>query len=270
VGADVVRVTAVAAISPGRLCPDLRMVYTLHHPYEPRLSAFYAGFPDVHYVAISGDQLSREPGLPNCRVIHHGLDPSRYAYTDRPGDYVCFVGRLAPEKGAHTAIDAAARACVPIRVAGQVHPPDREYAGRELAGRLSAPHVRYLGAIGVTKKVPLLRDARALLAPITWDEPFGLILIEAMLSGCPVVAFPRGSVRELVEPGITGFIVESMEEMAAAIAPGGPVDHISRRGCRMRAAQRFSRARLVTDYERLYADVMAADEPSGRSPIAAA
>ena len=157
-----------------------------------------------------------------------------------------------------------------IRVAGQIHPPNQAYAERELTTRLSAPHVQYLGPVGMAQKIPLLRDARALLAPIAWDEPFGLILIEAMMSGCPVVAFPRGSVSELVEPEVTGFVVESMEEMAAVIAPGGPIDRINRRACRVRAVQRFSRARLVADHERLYANVLAGRESSGRSATAAA
>ncbi len=269
-GVDLVHVNSAAALAAARLCPDVPMVYTLHHTHEPALSAFYASHPDVQFVAISADQRSREPELARCRVIHHGLDASRYAWTDQPQPYVCFVGRLAESKGVHTGIDAAALAGVAIRVAGQTHPPDREYAERELAGRLDAPHVRYLGPVGMADKVPLLRNARALLAPIAWDEPFGLILIEAMLSGCPVVAFARGSVPELVEPGVTGFIVESREEMAAMIVPGGPVDQLNRRACRARAMQRFSRSRLVADHERLYADVLAWSEQSGRSPIAAA
>jgi glycosyltransferase involved in cell wall biosynthesis len=268
-GVELVHVNSMAALAAARLCPGLRVVYTIHHSHEPALSAFYARFPEVQYVAISADQRSREPELARCRVIHHGLDPERYAQSDESGDYVCFVGRFAPEKGLHTAIDAAGLAGVPIRVAGQVHPPHRGYAERELAGRLSAPHVQFLGAVGMAQKIPLLRDARALLAPIAWDEPFGLILIEAMLSGCPVVAFPRGSVAELVEPGTTGFVVESMEEMAAVIAPGGPIDRISRRACRIRAAERFSRDRLVADHECLYASVLAGRK-RGRSATAAA
>ena len=267
---DLVHVNSAAALAVGGLCPKVPLVYTLHHPHDPGLSAFYAQFPGVHYVAISEDQRSRETGLARCRVIHHGVDPSRYELSEHPADYVCFVGRLAPEKGPHTAIDAAARAGVPIRVAGQVHSQDRAFAERELTGRVNAAHVRYLGPIGMAQKVSLLRDARALLAPITWDEPFGLILIEAMLCGCPVVAFPRGSVPELVEQGTTGIIVESLEGMATAIAPGGAVDRISRRRCRAHARQRFSRARLVADHERLYADVLASRDLSIRSPIAAA
>lgn len=267
---DMVHVNSAAALAVARLCPRVPVIYTLHHPHEPTLSSFYSHFPKVHFVAISEDQRSRETGLTQCRVIHHGVDPSRYEVSEHPADYVCFVGRLASEKGPHTAIDAAALAGVPIRVAGQVHPPDRPFAERELTGRLGAPHVKYLGAVGMAQKVPLLRDARALLAPITWDEPFGLILIEAMLCGCPVVAFPRGSVPELVEEGTTGVIVETLEEMAAAIAPSGAVDRISRGRCRAHARQRFSRARLVADYERLYADVLASRDLSVRSPIAAA
>src|SRR5581483_2872780 len=160
----------------------------------------------------------------------------------------CFVSRLAREKGPHTAIDVAAAAGLEIRVAGRVHPPDRAFAAREVEPRLALPHVTYLGGIGTDVKVPLLRDARALLAPVEWDEPFGLILIEAMLSGCPVVAFGRGSVPELVEPGVTGFVVRSAEEMAAVIRRGGPLEGFNRRRCRARAIQRFSRARFVRDH----------------------
>ncbi|HET7600280.1 MAG TPA: glycosyltransferase family 4 protein [Gemmatimonadales bacterium] len=269
-GYDIVHVNSAAALAMARLCPGLRVVYTIHHPHEPRLSAFYGKMKQVQYVAISADQRSREPELTRCRVIHHGLDPLRYSWTERAEDYVCFVGRLAPEKGAHTAIDAARAAGVRIRVAGRVHPPDRPYGQQHLTTRLAEPHVEYLGAVGPAAKAPLLRGARALLAPITWDEPFGLILAEAMLSGCPVVAFPRGSVPELVEPGVTGFVVESVEEMAAVIAPGGPVDRINRRQCRARAVQRFSRSRLVADHERLYADVLEQAARAGRAPIAAA
>jgi glycosyltransferase involved in cell wall biosynthesis len=155
-------------------------------------------------------------------------------------------------------------------VAGQVHPADRAYGAAELVHRLGAPHVKYLGPIGMEAKVPLLAQARALLSPIEWDEPFGLILIEAMLSGCPVVAFPRGSVPELVEPGVTGLIVNSAEELAAAIVPGGPVDRISRRRCRARARQRFSRSRMVADHEQLYADVLASTDRRLGPPIVAA
>jgi glycosyltransferase involved in cell wall biosynthesis len=256
---DVVHVHSASVLPMMRLVPSLPpLVYTLHHPREERLSALYRRHPEPWYVAISASQARREIALPRLTVIHHGLDPGVFGCTDRaPDRYVCFVGRLSEEKGTHTAIDAAGIAGVPIHVAGEVHPPDRAFAEREVLPRLNQPHVTYLGNIGPAVKRPLLCDARALLVPIEWEEPFGLIMIEAMLSGCPVVAFPRGSVSELVEEGRTGFIVSGLDEMVAAIRPGGPVDSFDRRACRARAIERFSRRRMAMEHERLYARCVA-------------
>jgi glycosyltransferase involved in cell wall biosynthesis len=260
---DVIHAHSAVALACARLLPGVPLVYTLHHAREERLSAFYRYCPSAHYVAISEDQRRRETPLPDVTVIHHGLDPAKYDWAERAGGYVAFVGRLSSVKGPHTAIDAAARAGVPIRVAGEVHPPDREWARREMQHRLVQPHVHYLGCIGLADKVPLLRDARALLAPIEWNEPFGLILVEAMLSGCPVVALGRGSVPELVEQGVTGFVAESPEQMADLIRPGGAVDRMDRRRCRERAVERFSREQMVDDHERLYQRVTARHLTSG-------
>lgn len=265
-GFDVIHAHSAAALALGRLVPDTPMVYTLHHVHVPALSEYYRHFADVSFVAISEDQARRETLVRRRTVIHHGLDASRYRWTERPGPYVCFVGRLAREKGPHTAIDAAHLAGIPIRIAGDVHPPDRAFAEGQVEPRLASPHVTFLGPIGTEQKVPLLRDARALLAPIAWNEPFGLILIEAMLSGCPVVAFGAGSVPELVEPGVTGFVVGSVEEMAQLIRPGGPVDRLDRRRIRAAAVQRFTHRRMAAEYERLYlARVSAAGDRS--SPV---
>ncbi|HEY3013166.1 MAG TPA: glycosyltransferase family 4 protein [Gemmatimonadales bacterium] len=250
---DVVHAHSAVALALRRLVSSPPLVYTLHHARDEQLSAFYGHCHDAHFVAISADQASREIPLPRCSVIHHGLDPARFTWSPRPADYVCFVGRLTEVKGPHTAIDISARAGVPIRIAGAIHPPDREFAKRELSWRFGLSYVSYLGSIGMKVKLPLLRDARALLAPIDWNEPFGLILIEAMLSGCPVVAFARGSVPELVEPGVTGFIVGSAEEMVELIRPGGGVERFDRERCWKRAVERFSRDRMVVEYERLYA-----------------
>lgn len=250
---DIVHAHSAVALAAARLVPELPLVYTIHHDRDAELSGFYSYFPDVQYIAISADQKRREIGLPRVEVIHHGLDASLFQLAATPRDHVAFVGRLARVKGPHTAIDVAGRAGVPIRVAGEVHPVDRSFGEREVEPRLRLPHVRYLGRIGMRVKVPLLRDARALLVPIEWNEPFGLVLIEAMLSGCPVVAFPRGSVPELVEHGRTGFVVATADEMVEAIRPGGVVDGFDRAACRARALERFSRERMVEDHERLYA-----------------
>jgi glycosyltransferase involved in cell wall biosynthesis len=249
---EVIHAHSAVALALRRIMRHPPLVYTIHHAREEQLSEFYRNCHDAVFVAISHDQARRELPLPRLTVIHHGLDPSRFVCAPRSADYVCFVSRLAEVKGPHTAIDASARAGVPIRVAGAVHPPDQRFADLELTDRLSLPHVTYLGSIGLDVKIPLLRDARALLAPIQWDEPFGLVIIEAMLSGCPVVAFPKGSVPELVDVGVTGFIARDADEMTAIIRPGGPVDQFDRQRCRMRAIERFSRERMVEEHERLY------------------
>jgi glycosyltransferase involved in cell wall biosynthesis len=249
---DVIHAHSAMALALARLLPDVPVVYTLHHERDERLSAFYRHYPDIWYIAISADQMRREVPLRRVQVIHHGLDADKYRWTDRPSNYVAFVGRFAPVKGPHTAIDAAGEAGVEIRVAGDIHDVDREFGEREVMPRLTLPHVRYLGKIGLADKVPLLRDARALIAPIEWNEPFGLIFIEAMLSGCPVVAFPRGSVPELVEPGVTGFHVRDRQELVRVIRPGGPLDEFDRERCRRRAVERFGRERMVRDHERFY------------------
>jgi glycosyltransferase involved in cell wall biosynthesis len=250
---DVVHAHSAVALASARLLPSVRLVYTLHHERDEQLSAFYRHCQNAHYIAISHDQRRREIPLDQIDVIHHGLDPAKYEWASRaPGDYVCFVGRFSRVKGPHIAIEAAARAGVSIRVAGEVHPPDAAWAATELRHRLVERHVSYVGSIGLEEKRSLLRDARALLMPIEWNEPFGLIIIEAMLSGCPVVAFARGSVPELVEHGVTGYVARNVDDMATLIRPGGEVDNFNRVRCRERAVQRFSRDRMVADHLALY------------------
>lgn len=267
---DVIHVHSPCALALGRLATGLPLVYTIHHAQEPVLSRYYSHFPGVDFVCISRDQCRRETGTEWCSVIHHGLDADRYQWSDRAEPYVCFVGRLAREKGPVTAIDVAARAGVPIRMAGSIHPPDQAYVEAKVLRRLSAPGVTWMGPIGPDRKIPLLRDARALLAPIEWNEPFGLILIEALLSGCPVVAFGRGSVPELVEQGVTGFVAASESDMVELIRPGGPVETLDRRRIREIAARRFDRSRMVAEYERVYHAAAARAHRPGLRPITAA
>jgi glycosyltransferase involved in cell wall biosynthesis len=265
-GVEVLHAHSAAALAMARLLPDIPLAYTLHHERDETLSAFYRHFADPWYVAISEDQLGREVTLRRVRVIHHGLDPDRYEWRPEAEAYVCFLGRMAPVKGPHTAMDVAAMAGVPIRVAGEIHPVDEAFGEREVRPRLAQPHVAFIGCVGMAAKVPLLRDARALLAPLGWNEPFGLAFIEAMLSGCPVVGFPHGSLRELIDPGVTGFLVHTPEEMAEAIRPGGVLDGFDRRRCRERAVERYSRSRMVREHLALYESVVAAAQHAPSEP----
>jgi glycosyltransferase involved in cell wall biosynthesis len=254
---DIIHAHSAVALACSRFVPDVPMVYTIHHSRDEQLSALYRFYQDANYIAISEDQRSRETPLPHVDVIHHGLDPAKYYCTTRPaGDYVCFIGRYSSVKGPHTAIEAARIAGVPIHVAGEVHPPDEQWVNAELRPGLGQAHVTDLGPIGQAAKAPLLAQARALLAPIEWNEPFGLVLIEGMLSGCPVVAFPRGSIPELIEDGITGFIAKSLEHIVELIRPGGAVETFDRARCRRRAIERFSAERMVAEHVALYERVL--------------
>ncbi len=249
---DVIHAHSAVALAASRFAPYVPLVYTIHHERSERLSGFYRWFQDAYYIAISEDQRRREVALRNCAVIHHGLDPAKYECVSTPSDYVCFVGRLARVKGPHTAIDAAQRAGRRIVIAGEIHQADSAFGEREVYPRLRLPDVSFLGSIGMSVKVPLLRDALALLAPVEWNEPFGLILVEAMLSGCPVVGFPLGSLPELIEEGVTGFIVRSPAEMSTLISAAGPLADFDRKRCHEQAAQRFGRQRMVLEHERFY------------------
>ncbi|HLU26116.1 MAG TPA: glycosyltransferase family 4 protein [Longimicrobiales bacterium] len=251
-GFDVVHVHSAEALGVSRMLRGIPVVYTLHHEREEVCSRYYPYFPEVWFVAISERQRQREVRLPRITTIYHGLEPSYYAGPTTAGDYVCFIGRLSKVKGPHHAIDAAVRAGIEIRVAGRNHADDRVpgFFEREVEPRLKHPLVRYLGGIGGADKAALLRGARAVLVPIEWEEPFGLVMIEAMLSGCPVIAFPRGSAPELVEDGRTGFLVRDVAEMAHAILH--KVEGFDREACRARAIERFSRDAMVERYEAQY------------------
>ena len=232
----------------------ITIVYTLHHPREERLSRLYAAHQEVHYVGISGRQLELEVPLRHATLIHHGVDADIYPPSKHGDDYVLHLGRFAPEKGTHLAIDAARRAEVRVIVAGRTHPndTDQRYYAQEVAPRLSLPGVEAVGEADRWRKVALLRGAQALLCPIQWEEPFGLIAIEAMLTGTPVIGFARGSLPEIVDVGVTGLLVSDVREMARAIHL---VRGIDRARCARRARQRFSADRMVADYERLFTAV---------------
>jgi glycosyltransferase involved in cell wall biosynthesis len=230
-------------------------VLTLHDARIERRVSFLLDFPDVLRVAISERQAALVPELDVQHVVHHGLDAALYELGPGAGGYCAFLGRLAVEKGPHVAIDAARQAGVPLRLAGSPHPPDRDYFAREVAVRLDSTGAtaRAVGELSLAPKVELLRHAMALLFPIAWEEPFGLAMIEAMMVGTPVIAFPRGSVPEVVEEGLTGFIVRDTREMALRLRQ---LDGFDRSRCRARAVERWSSMRMARDYEAIYDEML--------------
>jgi glycosyltransferase involved in cell wall biosynthesis len=244
---DVVHVHQAPAIPFARFVP-VPMAYTLHHDHDPRRTRFYRRFPHVDYVAISARQAADETGLAHLHVVHHGISPAGFPTGDG-GEYVAFLGRFAPVKAPHLAIDAAREAGVPIRLGGRPHENEGEdYFAREIGSRLGAG-VELLGEIAGADKLALLAGARALLMPLLWEEPFGLVMVESMFCGTPVVAFRRGAAPEIVDDGVTGWLVDDVEGMVRAIARIGSID---RARCRAHAIGRFGVERMVRDYAAVY------------------
>jgi glycosyltransferase involved in cell wall biosynthesis len=234
------------------------IVHTLHHPHEPVLSDQYARYPDIQYVAISGFQAKREP-MPHVDVVHHGVPVGNYTFRAGKDDYVAFLGRMAPCKGPHLAIEVARRAGLRLKLAGEVQPIFREYFDRQVASRIDGDQIEYVGEADFACKNDLLSRARALLFPIQWDEPFGLVMIEAMACGTPVLAFPGGSVAEIVRNGASGWICDDVEKMAERAADPS----IDPESCRAYAAQRFSCERMVERYLEVYERVLEPEQEAG-------
>ncbi|MFN7144282.1 MAG: glycosyltransferase, partial [Myxococcota bacterium] len=193
-----------------------------------------------------------------AEVIPHGLPPERYPLGRGEGGYAAFVGRFSREKGVADALDAAHAAKVPIQLGGRAHPMDADYYRDQVAPRLERPGVRWFGEVGHEGKVRILGNAAATLFPIAWEEPFGLVMVESMLCGTPVVAYPHGSVPEVVEEGVTGFFVEDTKGMADRLNElvSGRL-RFDRKRCRAAAVARFGVERMVSGYLGLYSATIA-------------
>ena len=188
-------------------------VKTLHHPHEASLSAVYEQYPDINYVAISEFQ-RRQHSMPRLCTIRHGLRVTDYTFEPHKRDYLLFLGRIAPLKGTHLAIDIARRTGLPLKIAGEIQPAFREYWEHQVLPYVDGGQIQYVGEADFAAKNELLAHARAMLFPIQWDEPFGLVVIEAMACGTPVLALPGGSMLELIENGVNGYLCADSAEMA--------------------------------------------------------
>ncbi|MGU3282410.1 glycosyltransferase family 4 protein [Methylobacterium mesophilicum] len=214
---------------------------------------FFAGFPDLPVAAISAAQEAGIPASNRAGIVHHGIDRDRYAFQAEPETHVAFVGRMTDQKRPDTAIRVARAAGMPIRLGGTIDVGNPGYFDRQVRPLLG-PDATYLGPVDDARKGSLLGSARALLFPIDWPEPFGLVMIEAMACGTPVVAWNRGSVPEIVEDGVTGFIVESEAQASKAIRRVGSLD---RALIRRTFETRFTAERMARDYLALYHRLLA-------------
>jgi glycosyltransferase involved in cell wall biosynthesis len=223
---------------------------TLHGRLDlPDLVPVYREFPDMPVVSISDAQRTPLPWVHWAGTVYHGLPGDLFAFHEHPRDYLAFVGRISPEKAPDRAIELARRTGLPLRIGAKVDRADREYFETTIEPLLSAPGVEWLGEVGGREKEDLLGHARALLCLGDWPEPFGLVMIEALACGTPVIAWRAGSIPEVVDDGIDGFVVSSMDEAVEAV---GRLDAIDRGLCRATFEARFLVERMAADYVRLY------------------
>ncbi len=231
--------------------PTANVVTTNHQPFDrTRNAVLGAVVPQVGLVAISHSHAS-STHLPVDGVVHHGVDLADFPEGRGAGGYVTILARMAPGKGIHRAIQVARTAGVPLKIAAKMREPaERDYFDAHVRPHLG-PEVEYLGEIGFADKVQLLGDAVALLNPITWREPFGMAMLEALACGTPVVGCPAGAAPEIVDDGVTGFLSDEDDVLVGALAR---LDQIDRRACRARVARLFSVERMVDGYLDIFRD----------------
>jgi glycosyltransferase involved in cell wall biosynthesis len=226
---------------------------TLHGRLDiPDLQALYDEFQDMPVVSISDEQRRPLPQAHWLGTVYHGLPFDRYHLHEEPGTHLAFVGRISPEKRVDRAVEIARRAGLPLRIAAKIDAVDRAYFEAEIEPLFRLPFVEFIGEIGEEHKEDLLGGAAALLFPIDWSEPFGLVMIEAMACGTPTIAWARGSVPEILTDGRSGFIVDTMEAAVAAVHQAAA---LSRRACRAAFEARFTADRMAADYVQLYEQV---------------
>jgi len=248
---DVIHLNSVPALMFSRFVRDRRFVYTMHHVHEEHLSDIYRCFPAVEFVTISDFQRQHET-MPRMRTIHHGIDLRSYDLQTKKQEYLSFLGRIAPIKGTHLAIEVAKKSGIPLKIAGEVQPIFQEYFDTKIKPHVDGKFIEYVGEANLEAKNELLGNSLAMLFPIQWNEPFGLVMIEAMACGTPVLALPGGAVEEVICDGLSGIICRSVDDMAQqtkTLARFNPAN------VRQYCQQYFSVDRMVADYLALYQEL---------------
>jgi glycosyltransferase involved in cell wall biosynthesis len=229
---------------------DVPFMTTMHGRLDlPGLPTVVRQFSDAPFVSISNDQRTPLPGANWLGTVYHGLPPESLQPRFENGNYLAFLGRLAPEKGPETAIRLARAARLPLRIAAKIPRGEKGYFKHQLEPLIDGQQIKLIGEVNDRTKQAFLREAAALLFPIDWPEPFGLVMIEAMACGTPVIAFRRGSVPEVIEDGATGFIVDNEQEALQAI---NRLPELDRHRVRAAFERRFTSRRMAEDYLHLY------------------
>ncbi len=228
----------------------LPVVTTLHGRLDlPELQPVFREYADMPLVSISDAQRQPLPWANWHATIYHGLPRNLYSFHPQPQQYLAFLGRISPEKRPDHAIEIAKRTGIPLRMAAKVDPADLQYYLAEIEPLLDHPLIEFIGEISDEEKDNFLGNAVALVCPYDWPEPFGLLLIEALACGTPVLAYRRGAIPEIIDNGVTGFVSENLSEMAEAV---GRLSEIDRRRCRDAFEERFTADRMARNYVALY------------------
>jgi glycosyltransferase involved in cell wall biosynthesis len=225
------------------------IVSTIHHPLYEEMIILFKKYPQINYVAISKNQRRTAPGVNFVKVIYHGLPLERYPFNPNPENYLLWLSKITPEKGALEAIEVAKKTGEKLILAGIIPKEYEDYFEYRIRPLIDGKQIQFVGPANFQRKIELFSRAKAVLYPIKRVEPFGLVVIEAMACGTPVIAYKEGSMPELIKDGKTGFLVQSQEEMIERLKK---VDQIRRVDCRRWTARKFNLQKMVNKYEALY------------------
>ncbi len=230
------------------------MITTIHGPLDiPLKQIVYGNFAKSFFISISNNQREPMPQLNYVATVYNGIDIKNFEFSNKGGNYLAFLARISPEKGPLQAIQIAQKSGLELRMAAKVDVADKNFFEKEVNPLIDNKQIKFLGEIDHKTKVELLKNAKALLCPLQWREPFGLFIVEAMACGTPVIVFDRGSARELVVNGKTGFIVKNVNEAVAALKK---IDRIDRNDCRRWVEKNFTKEKMVDEYEKVYYEVL--------------
>lgn len=230
------------------------VVHTLHGNFFPGETLeskreVLARFKKHNYVSISDAQRGGMPDLNYIKTVYNGINTAEFELGDGSGGYLAWIGRVTPKKGLETAIEISHELKIPLKISAYIDATDMEYFVKKIGSMINGKNVEFLGELHGVEKTEFLKNAKVLLFPITWQEPFGLVMVEAMACGTPVIAFNKGSVPEVVADGVNGFVVETKEEMKQAVSA---VSGINRKKCQESVIHKFTIEKMTDGYEEVY------------------
>ena len=237
------------------LSPFLKapVISTIHHPMYEEMVVLFKKFPKINYVTISKNQKKSAPGINSVKTIYHGLPISKYLFNSKPKDYILWLSKIIPKKGLADAVEVAKKAGEKLIISGVIPKDCQDYFEYRIAPLIDGKQIQFVGAADFDKKVELFRNAKAFLFPVRRPEPFGLVVVESMATGTPVITYREGSMSEIIKDNKTGFLVNSREEMVKALKK---INQIDRLACRRYVSRKFSLKKMVNKYEALYHTIL--------------